>query len=92
MKARVLARGDILEVGDILRQESWAGKRTYRVHRVTRTLAFIFYNESAEGSFKRDSIGDKGRIRPRGSDTFSQVSWTAYREIQEKTDDSVDTQ
>ena len=83
IKARKLQPGETIEVNDIIVSVSWTGKKTYRVKRVTPKYAFVRWNDVAEGSFKRDGVQTDGDVKLRGSDTWSLVRYTAYREVKE---------
>lgn len=75
-----------LEVGDILLHETWMGKRTYKVHRVTKTMAFVWFNDICEGKFKRD-LGFNGmhvQEVPRNT-TMSKSNWTLISPPKEPT-------
>lgn len=80
MKIRKLNEGDMVEVGDLLRHETWMGRKHFRVERVTKCYAFVRINEVCLQKYKR-SI-DRDRIRACGdNDQWSQVVNSFWRPI-----------
>lgn len=59
---------DTIEVGDRIRIKNAFGSKVYTVHRVTKTMAFIRYNEAAEGRFRRE-------VGPFGPKKIGRATW-----------------
>lgn len=45
--------GYLIQVGDIIASTAMGQTKKFKVHRVTKTLAFVRYNDIAEGKFRR---------------------------------------
>lgn len=48
-----LQDGYLIQVGDIITSTAMGTTKKHVVHRVTKTLAFVRYNDVAEGKFRR---------------------------------------
>ena len=75
-----LEQGDTIEVGDIIRSDSWAGIHEFPVHRVTKTVAFYMCNSVCVRKVKRmiGRINDGVTSIPE-ADVYSQVRVIALR-------------
>jgi hypothetical protein len=79
MKYKQLGAGDVLEVGDVIIFRHSLGDRKYIVCRVSKNIAFVRWNEVAEGKFKRRLDWSKPTPIPRAD--YDYMGREAYRPI-----------
>jgi hypothetical protein len=86
MKVRKLLDGELVEAGDVLRHNSFMGKKWFKFVRVTPKFAVVKWNENSEGKFKR--VVSEFGMRPCGSrDIWAQTEYSAWRPVKEKKED-----
>ena len=81
-KLRKLNDHETVEIGDIIETDTRGfGVRNYTIYRVTKTMAFVKYNDVADGKFPRVyvSFGYSSIPRPEWPTNI----YTVYRKIVE---------
>ena len=83
MRVRKLKNGEMLDIGDRIKVEHPVfGTRWETVHRVTKSFAFVRYNDVAEGKYKRE-YNDFG-FGPIPRQTWKQTVYSAWRPIEKE--------
>ena len=65
MKYRQRKAREKIEVGDVIAIENCFGRKSHPVVRVTKTAAFIRWNDGAEGKFRRVLVWNSPTPIPR---------------------------
>ena len=82
MRVRKLKNGESLSVGDMVKCKHQLCTRWETVHRVTKSFAFVRYNDVAEGKYKRE-YNDFG-FGPIPRQTWKQTVYSAWRPIEKE--------
>lgn len=80
MELKKLKSGDMLEVGDKIRMNSFIGTSWFPVSRVTPKFAFVKWNDVAEGKFQR-MIDYLNCPVKSNSERFCTVQYSAWRPV-----------
>ena len=90
MKVRKLNNGDLIEAGDVIRHDSWHGKKWFKVVRTTPKFAIVAWNDIATGKFQRVVQSPFRCCEKR--DIWSSTQYSAWRPIVEEVKEEVKEQ